>query len=68
MHERLGEALTALRERNHLGALGALAGIEQQILDLLAILKLLARTPSGVSLETKDSGNRRSRKRGDKRQ
>jgi hypothetical protein len=68
VHQRLGEVVAALHEGNHLGALGALVGVEQQIVDLSAILKLSARTPSGIRLEAPNVRLPRSPKRGDKRQ
>jgi hypothetical protein len=68
MHARLGEVVAALREGTTVRALGALAGMENEIADLTAILKLLVRTPSGVRLEAPEIPKRRSRKRGDGRQ
>jgi hypothetical protein len=62
VQEQLGEVIGALRDRNHLGALGALVGVDEQIRDLLTILKLLARTPLGVRLEPEKSPKRASRK------
>jgi|GEM_PF-7130237 len=39
----LGEAVTSLLESNHLGALGALDGADQRLLELLTVLKLVQR-------------------------
>jgi hypothetical protein len=64
VHERLGEVVAALREGVTVGALGALAGMENEIADLSAILKLLLRTPSGVRLETPEIPQRKTSKRG----
>jgi dephospho-CoA kinase len=68
VHERLGEVVAALRDGVTVRALGALVGMENEIADLSAILKLLVRTPSGIRLEAPDIPPRRSPKRGDKRQ
>jgi hypothetical protein len=67
VHERLSEVVEALRDGVTVRALGALAGVESEISNLSAILKLLVRTPSGIRLEAPDP-RRRSPKRGDKRQ
>ena len=64
VHERLGEVVAALREGVTVGALGALAGMENEIADLSAILKLLLRTPSGVRLEALEIPQRKTSKRG----
>jgi hypothetical protein len=68
VHERLGEVVTALRDGVTVRALGALVGMENEIADLAAILKLLVRTPSGLRLEAQKIPQRRWPKRGDKRQ
>jgi hypothetical protein len=68
MHARLGEVVAALREGITVRALGALAGMEHEIADLTAILKLLVRTPSGIRLGAPETPKQRSRKRGDERQ
>jgi hypothetical protein len=47
MCKQIGEVLENVREGNALGALGAMAGIESKIVDLSAILKLLATHASG---------------------
>jgi hypothetical protein len=67
VHERLGEVVAALRDGVTVRALGALVGVENEIADLSAILKLLVRTPSGIRLEAPEIPQRRSPKRGDKR-
>ena len=41
LHKRLGEAVECLRDGNHLGALGALAGVDEQIRELSTALKLI---------------------------
>lgn len=41
--ERMSEAVECLRESNHLGALGALAGVDEKLRDLLTTLKLIPR-------------------------
>ena len=64
VHERLGEVVAALREGVTVGALGALAGMENEIADLSAILKLLLRTPSGMRLEEPVISQRKTSKRG----
>ena len=64
VHERLGEVVAALREGVTVGALGALAGMENEIADLSAILKLLLRTPSGMRLEAPELPKRKTPKRG----
>jgi len=43
LHKRLGEAVECLRDGNHLGALGALAGVDEQIRELSTALKLIQR-------------------------
>ena len=68
VHERLGEVVAALRDGVTVRALGALVGVENEIADLSAILKLLVRTPSGIRLGVPAVTQRRSSKRGDKRQ
>jgi hypothetical protein len=68
VHERLGEVVAALREGVTVRALGALVGVENEIGDLSAILKLLVRTPSGIRLQAREVPQRKSPKRGDKRQ
>ena len=62
--ERISEAIQCLREGNHLGGLGALAGVDGKLIDLTVLLKLLARTPTGVSLGSRGTPKRRSRKGG----
>ncbi len=68
VHERLGEVVVALRDGVTVRALGALVGVENEIADLSAILKLLVRTPSGIRLEALAVPQRRLPRRGDKRQ
>jgi hypothetical protein len=68
VHERLGEVVAALRDGVTVRALGALVGVENEIADLSAILKLLVRTPSGIRLEAPAVPQRRLLRRGDKRQ
>jgi hypothetical protein len=68
VHERLGEVVAALRDGVTVRALGALVGVENETADLSAILKVLARTPSGIRLEAPAVTQRRSPTRGDKRQ
>ena len=63
MHKQFGEALESVREGNALGALGAMAGIESKIVDLSAILKLLARTPRGMPLDASAEPRPVARKR-----
>lgn len=41
LYERLGEAVASLRDGNHLGALGALDGVERRTLELSVALKLI---------------------------
>ena len=41
LHTRLGEAVECLRDGNHLGALGALEGVEKRTLELSIALKLI---------------------------
>ncbi len=60
--ERFGEAIQCLRDGNHLGALGALAGVDEKLIDLTTLLKLLARTPSGVSIGPRTNPERSVRK------
>jgi hypothetical protein len=43
LHTRIGEAVECLREGNHLGAVGALAGVEEQVHELSIALKLIPR-------------------------
>ncbi len=43
LHARLGEAAECLRERNQLGALGALAATEERLRELAVTLKLIQR-------------------------
>ena len=64
VHERLGEVVEALRDGVTVRALGALAGMENEIADLSAILKLLLRTPSGMRLEAPELPKRKTPKRG----
>jgi hypothetical protein len=68
VHERLGDVVDALGDGVTVRALGALVGMENEIADLSAILKLLLRTPSGMRLEAPEIPQRQSPKRGDKRQ
>jgi hypothetical protein len=64
VHERLGEVVAALRDGVTVRALGALVGMENEIADLLAILKLLLRTPSGMRLEAPEISQRKTSNRG----
>ena len=64
VHQRLGEVVAALREGVTVRALGALVGMENEIADLSAILKLLLRTPSGTRLEAAELPERKTPKRG----
>ena len=41
LHERWGEAVACLRDGNHLGALGALEGVERRTLELSIALKFI---------------------------
>ncbi len=41
MRQRIGEVVECLRDGNHLGALGALAGVDEQVLYLSTALKLI---------------------------
>jgi hypothetical protein len=68
VHERLGEVVAALRDGVTVRALGALVGMENEIADLTAILKLLVRTPLGIFLQGPEIPQKRPPKRGDKRQ
>jgi integrase len=43
LHKRMGEAVGCLREGNHLGALGALAGVDEKLRELSTTLKLIPR-------------------------
>jgi len=43
LHKRMGEAVECLQDGNHLGALGALDGVEQGICELSTALKLIPR-------------------------
>ena len=43
LHKRMGEAAECLRDGNHLGALGALEGIEERLRELSTALKLIQR-------------------------
>jgi len=43
LHKRLGEAVECLRDGNHLGALGALAGVDELFRELTTALKLIPR-------------------------
>jgi hypothetical protein len=43
LHQRIGEAVACLRESNHLGALGALAGVDEKLRELSTALKLIPR-------------------------
>ncbi len=41
LHKRMGEAINCLQNRNHLGALGALTGLEERLRELLTALQLI---------------------------
>jgi hypothetical protein len=43
LHKRIGEAVECLRDGNHLGAVGALVGIDEQIRELSIALNLIPR-------------------------
>ena len=43
IYERMGEAVECLRAGNHLGALGALAGVDEKLRELSTALKLIPR-------------------------
>jgi hypothetical protein len=64
VHGRLGEVVAALRDGVTVRALGALVGMENEIADLSAILKLLLRTPSGMRLEAPEIPQQKAPKRG----
>jgi len=57
LHKRIGEAVECLRDGNHLGALGALAGVDEQIRELSVALKLILR------LEYRKEGLKETKKR-----
>jgi len=46
LHERLGEAVACLEDTNHLGALGALSGVEEALSELTIVMKLIPETGS----------------------
>ena len=50
LHKRLGEAVECLRDGNHLGALGALAGVDEHVRELSTALKLIPRLASRKKL------------------
>jgi len=41
LHKRIGEAVEHLREANHLAALGALAGLDDEFRELASALRLI---------------------------
>ena len=41
LHQRIGEAVECLRDGNHLGALGALEGVDKRMLELSTALKVI---------------------------
>ena len=43
LHQRMGEAVECLRDGNHLGALGALTGVDEQLRELSTALRLIPR-------------------------
>jgi len=43
LHGRLGEAVECLGDANHLGALGALSGVEEELRELTTVLELVPR-------------------------
>jgi hypothetical protein len=40
VHKRIGDAVECLRDGNHLGALGALEGVDKRVLELSIVLKV----------------------------
>jgi hypothetical protein len=54
MQERLGEAVAALRDGNHLGAFGALSGMDEEFRDLSSMLKLGAMLTVRNTIESAD--------------
>jgi hypothetical protein len=64
VHGRLGEVVAALRDGVTVRALGALVGMENEIADLSAILRLLVRTPSGIRIEEPEIPQQKTPKRG----
>jgi hypothetical protein len=42
LHQRIGEAVACLRDGHHLAALGAMAGVEEEIRDLSIALRLIS--------------------------
>jgi len=45
LDQRIGEAAECLKDGNHLGALGALTGIDDELRELTTALKLIQRLP-----------------------
>ena len=43
LHKRMSEAVECLRDGNHLGALGALDGVDSRILELTIALRIIPR-------------------------
>ena len=43
LHQRIGEAVACLRDGHHLAALGAMAGVEEEIHELSTALGLIER-------------------------
>ena len=43
LHECLGEAVECLGDANHLGALGALSGVDEELRQLTTVLELVPR-------------------------
>ena len=41
LNERLGEVVACLEDANHLGALGALSGVEERLSELTTVVKLI---------------------------
>lgn len=41
VHKRTGEAVECLKDGNHLGALGALEGIDERVIELMIALKIV---------------------------
>ena len=43
LHQRIGEAVACLRDGHHLAALGAMAGVEEEVRELSTALGLISR-------------------------
>jgi hypothetical protein len=67
MQERLGETVAALRDGNHLGAFGALSGMDEEFRDLSSLLKLGAMLTVRNTIESADLAMKASKRIADPR-